>query len=92
MVSTFSDTLKIVDNHGFYHQVNIEHHPEVGVSIAYLRGTRISQFKYGRWFLPRTDDDDEWEQFEDRFREGIGGDALSFFEVDCEDYINSQKY
>ena len=90
MKAQFKDSIKIIDNHGFYHEVRAEHHPELGLSIAYYRELRISQFQYGRFLLPNRDDDREWEEFQEKFYESVGSEALSFFELECKQIIEKQ--
>lgn len=91
MSATFKDILKITDKHGFTYEVNVEHHPEIGLSVAFYRGDRISRFEYGRYLLPQGDDGGEWEQFEERFRESSGGDALVHFEISCKQYFSRKE-
>jgi hypothetical protein len=91
MPAAFKDHIKVIDRYGFHHEIRVEHHPEIGVSIAHYRELRISQFPYGRILLPRTDDDNEWEQFQERFYESVGGEALSFFELECKQIIDNQQ-
>lgn len=88
--AAFTDELKIIDGHGFVYRVDVEHHPELGISFAVYKGSRVARFEYGRWLLPRTDDDREWEEFEERFRGQIGGDALSQFEFSLKEYFDYQ--
>jgi hypothetical protein len=87
MAAIFTDTLKIYDSKGFRHEIKVEHHPELGLSIAYLGSERISRFEYGKYLLPQGDDDLQWEEFEETFRESAGGDALVHFQYDCREYI-----
>ena len=91
MAATFTDTLKVCDSKEFYYEVNVGHHSEVGVSIAYYKGLRISKFEYGRYIMPIGDDDHEWEEYEERFRESSGGDALVHFEHECKVYFDSNS-
>lgn len=86
--TTFKDIVTVVCKHGFVYQVDVEHSPELGISIAYYKCQPISHFQYGRWLLPRSDDDREWEEFQERFFEGPGGDSLAHFELDCKPYFN----
>ena len=91
MAEIFKDDITIIDERGFHHTVTVKHHPDVGVSIAYYRELRISQREYGRHLPPRSDDDQEWEEYQMKFYEGIGGDVLSFFETECKQIINNQQ-
>lgn len=90
MSAIFKDSIEITDKQGFRHEVSIEHHPDVGTSIAYYNGRIISNFNYGICRPPRTDDDAEWEEYESRFFEGIGGEALQMLEYRCSEIINNE--
>lgn len=80
--------LSIVDKRGFIREVAVDHHPDVGTSIAYFQGRRVTQFEYGIYRPPVTDDDREWEEYTDRFFEGIGGEILSILEYRCTEIFN----
>lgn len=84
----FNDIIKVVDNRGFYYEVKVEHHPELGISFAKYRELLIDRFEYGRYIPPLGDDDREWEEFQERFNESAGGDALAHFEHSCKEYFN----
>lgn len=80
--------LSIVDNHGFNYKVLVKHFPHIGISLAYYNDVIIAQYEYGIYHTPITDDDAEWEQYEEKFFEGIGGEALERLELQCVKYFN----
>lgn len=85
---TFADDLKVIDNHGFVYEVRVIHFPEIGISFASYKGEKIDRFEYGPYRQPTSDDDQEWEEYEERFREGIGGEAMAHFELSLKDFFN----
>ncbi len=84
----FKDVLNIMDKHGFHYACTVHHHPDVGVSILYHDDDRIDQMEYGVHRPPQSDDDREHEEYQERFMEGIGGDAMVHFERTGKEYFD----
>ncbi len=81
------DEIKIIGKGGFVYYVTIKHYPLIGLSIAYLKDLRIASREYGRMLPPMSDDDKEWEEWEERFK-GLGDAAISDLQLDCQEYFN----
>lgn len=55
---------------GFCYEVTLEHRPQFGFSTIFYRTTIIGQVDLGeRIFEPVSDNDAEWEAYEQRFAE-----------------------
>lgn len=81
------DKLKIVDLKGFHFEVTVSHRPAAGISVATYEGKLLASREYGRFSLPATDDDRDWEEFHERFHDFIGG-PMSDLERTCSQYFN----
>ncbi len=82
-----TDNIKITSNHGFIYGVVVKHHPEQGFSAAYYNDRIIGSREYGKMLLPVSDDDKEWEEWEERFREWADA-AIIDLERKCQIEIN----
>ncbi len=88
-IMEIKDEIQIIDSHGFRHLVVINHHPELGLSIAWHDRKRIASREYGRMMPPTSDTDKEWEEWEERFREFADG-IISDLQLSCREYINEK--
>lgn len=84
------DKLKIVDQKGFHFDVIVTHRPASGFSVATHEGEALATREYGKFSLPSSDDDREWEEFQERFHDFIGG-PMSDLERSCKEHFN-RKY
>jgi hypothetical protein len=89
MAALFTSEIKVSDSRGFVYNCKVEHHPDIGTSIAYYNDHRISQMEYGIFRPPLSDDDAEWEEYQERFFEGIGGEKNQQLEYQCTEYFNN---
>lgn len=64
-----TETLKVYDHLRFHYEVTLEHFPHLGFSQAKYRGSILHQVELGRILEPISDDDREWETYQDRFAE-----------------------
>ncbi len=81
------DEIKITDKLGFVYNVIIKHHPSKGMSIAFYDDMRIAHREYGRMMPPFGDDDREWEQWEERFREWADA-SITDLQYACTEHFN----
>lgn len=81
------DNITITDKHGFIKKIVVKHNPTIGISIAYHDDNRIASREYGIMHPPMSDDDREWEQWEERFRERCDG-IISDLNLECKMYFN----
>lgn len=86
-MATIIDKITITDKKGFTWPVHIEHHPNLGVSIAFYDGSRITSREYGKMHSPAGDDDREWEEWEERFREWADA-AIEDLKLACKEYFD----
>lgn len=88
-MSTTKEDIKITDRMGFIYSVRIEHTPHHGFSTAYYEGRIIGQCELGRILEPFSDDDREWEMYEELF--GEWRDSInSNLTLECKQYFNNQ--
>lgn len=81
------DFVTITDTYGFVHRVSFSHYPTIGLTIAYIGDVRIASREYGKMSQPTSDDDGEWEEWEERFREWTD-EIISDLKLECELYFN----
>jgi len=86
-MSTRKENIKVTDKYGFVFEVVLEHKPHFGFSSAIYEGQIIAQAQFGRILEPLSDDDLEWERYEDRFAEWTD-EIKSNIIFDCEKYFN----
>lgn len=68
-MSNRKEKLKIIDSKGFHYEVVIEHQPHHGFSNALYLDRIIGQVELNKLREPFSDDDAEWEAYEERFGE-----------------------
>lgn len=88
-MSTRKETIKVEDRMGFIHSVLLEHNPHHGFTTAY-DGTRIiAQCELGRILEPMSDDDREWELYEELF--GEWSDSIKHnITIECIEHFNRE--
>ena len=84
------DEINITCNRGFVYAVTMLHHPHLGMSFACYGEKIIARREYGRTLPPMGDNDAEWEAWEERFREWVGG-PIADLELECRQYFNNKK-
>jgi hypothetical protein len=89
-MSTKKENIRIVDKYGFCHGVELEHKPHFGFSTAVHNGKIIAQVENGRIQEPLSDDDYEWELYEEKFIEWSGEIKTNIIR-DCEKYFNEYE-
>lgn len=90
MALEIKDDITVRDKDGFVYNVTIKHHPATGVSIAYYNDARIASREYGRMLPPTSDDDKEWEEWEERFREWADG-SITDLRIECKQYFDNNR-
>lgn len=85
----FKDIITITDKLGFIYRVVIKHSPQFGFSTAFYEDDIIAQAEYGRMYPPTSDNDKEWEEFEEHFLEWSGA-AITDLELMCKEYFNKK--
>lgn len=83
------DTVKIYDKWNFIYNVIIKHYPVTGISIAYYDDQIIASRQYGRMLPPISDNDREWEEWEERFIEWAEA-AILDLQYDCTQHFNNK--
>lgn len=86
---TYDVIEKIIDGKGFVYEVKFEHAPQHGHSIAYYKFQPIADVSYGKMSAPPdTDDDGEWEAWQERFDEWVGPHLEDLVRM-CKEYFNN---
>jgi len=81
------EIINVTDKYGFIHHVNVNHSPAVGISIAYYDGNMIASVEYGNLHEPATDNDGEWERYEEELQ-AWKETAETNLIPKCEEYFN----
>lgn len=89
-MSNRKETIKILDKYGFVYEILIEHSPHFGFSTAYFNETIIGQVQLGRILQPTSDDDREWELYEERFSEWSDEIKSNLIPM-CKAFFNENK-
>lgn len=87
-MSTRNEKYRVVDNRGFVYYIELEHKPHFGFTSAFYNGQIIGQVELGRILQPLSDNDNEWEQYEQRFSEWTDEIKLNMKTI-CENYFNN---
>lgn len=88
-MSLKKEILKVNDSKDFHYEVTVEHQPHFGFSTAYFRDRIIAQCELGRILPPTSDDDREWEMYEERFADWRS-EILSNLKVSCTLHFNKK--
>lgn len=83
------ETIKVADSKDFVYEVDLEHSPHLGFTTAYYRGSIIGQCELGRILQPQSDDDREWEEYQERFAEWRD-EILTNLKPTCKSYFDKQ--
>lgn len=82
--------LKVYDRLGFHYEVTVKHDPWIGISIAYYDDDIIASREYGRSLCPpQSDDDREWEDYEQRLHE-LADEIETDLGPMCKEYFGLQ--
>lgn len=72
-------------------EVTVKHYPWIGVSIAYYNDEQIASREYGRSLCPPySDDDKEWEVYEQKLHE-LADEIETDLEPMCKEYFIREK-
>lgn len=63
------EKIEIKDGLGFHYEVYFDHHPHLGFTNALYNGSLIGQVELNKIHEPYSDDEKEWEQWEERYSE-----------------------
>lgn len=63
------ETIKVPDVKGFVYEVLLRHSPHLGFSTAYYSQNIISQVELNKIHEPTSDNDAEWERYNELFSE-----------------------
>lgn len=63
------ETLRVYDSKKFHYDVTVNHAPHFGYSTAYYKGSIVATHDHQKLHTPDSDDDREWEMYEDSFAE-----------------------
>ena len=82
-------TIQVADAHDFRYEVEVQHYPKLGFSMAYYKGQPIADHSYAMMSEPMVDNDAEWEQYEESLCEWMD-QAESDLAFACQEYFNSK--
>ena len=81
------DKINIECKNGFHFEVQVKHHPNLGISTAYYNENVIACREYGKIHEPMSDNDHEWEMYEERL-DKWAADAITDLTPECTAYFN----
>ncbi len=82
-----NEVLHIQDAYGFHYEVTIEHLPNFGYSNATHAGTIVAQVEKNKLHEPISDNDQEWERYDELFAEWKDA-VISDMKRICTEYFN----
>lgn len=82
-------SIKVHDKHNFYVEVTVNHYLSSGISMAIYEDSIIASFEYGKLSQPISDDDMEWEVYEQRCNEFADEVEANIYPT-LVDYFNSE--
>lgn len=86
-MATQTDKVIIEDKRGFQYEVEVSHYPHHGFSSAKYRHAIIATRDYGKMHEPMSDNDHEWEMYEERLDEWAA-DAITDLTPMCQEHFN----
>lgn len=86
-MSTSKESIKVYDNRQFVYEVTLEYKPHFGFSTAFYDGQIIADVELYRITQPMSDDDREWEMYEERFAEWTDEIKVNIIPK-CENHFN----
>ncbi len=84
------ELITVYDNRGFRYEVELEHRPQFGISYAYYNGSIIGDVQLGRILPPSSDDDAEWERYDEMYGEWKD-DIKSTMQRYCKTYFSNKN-
>ena len=86
-----TDIIKVQSSKGFVYEVTIEHHPGIGLSMAYYKGaTRIARREYSKLTPPIGDNDSDWERYEESLAEWKSA-AIADLTPECKIHFDKRE-
>lgn len=81
--------INVADDRDFRYEVEIKHTPHHGFSTAYYNGTIVAQREYNKMHQPLSDNDADWEMYQERLDEWTDA-AESDLTGMCKGYFNKR--
>jgi hypothetical protein len=81
------EEIKIANKRGFYYEVELHYKPHLGFTIAKYCDSIIGLVELNRLFEPSSDDDLEWECYNELFNEWCDEMKTNLIPI-CSDYFN----
>jgi hypothetical protein len=88
-MSNRDEKLRVTDKKGFVPEIEIKYKPNLGFAIAYHKGTIIASVELGKIREPMSDDEREWEMYEERLSEWVDEIKTNLIPM-CVKYFNNQ--
>jgi polyphosphate kinase 2 (PPK2 family) len=82
--------MKVYDSNEFYYEVYVTHSPSFGLSTANYLGRIISVVQHYKLAEPDSDNDAEWEEYDERFAEYMD-EAESDLYPACKEYFDHNR-
>lgn len=89
-MSRTKENIRVHDSRDFHYEVQVEHTPHFGFSTAYYNGRVIAQADYQKLHEPYSDDDAEWEWYEQKLEEWKD-EVKSNLQRSCCEYFDNQS-
>jgi len=84
------EKIKVTDSRGFHYDVEIRYEPHFGLAFAYFNESIIADVQYGRITQPISDDDSEWDRYQEscvEFSQMVKSDLCP----KCKNYFDLKK-
>jgi len=89
-MSTRTENIKVTDKRGFHYEITLYYRPYLGFTNALYNGQIIGQVELGRIVEPQSDDEFDWERYEEKFAEWTDAIKVDIIPM-CEEYFNNKK-
>jgi hypothetical protein len=89
-METRQQTLKVTDKLGFVYEVTVKYYPNFGHANALYKERIIAQVHQGKMSEPYSDNDLEWERYEDALADWMCACNVDL-EPMCKEHFNSNR-
>lgn len=89
-MNDLKENFSVRDSRDFRYEVQLEHSPHFGFSTAYYNGRVIAQCDFQKLHEPYSDDDREWEWYEQKLGEWKD-EVKSNLQRSCREYFDNKK-
>ena len=86
-----SEIIDIKYAFGFFHEIEVKYFPTLGYVDAIFEGRNISSLSFNKLHPPFTEDEREWEKYEQDLEDWIM-EVKPYIISECKNYFNIKQF